>query len=99
MTEVIAFEYKKAPGRYAADGPEMALFFGDENGNVRYPEKALVVLREDLKPPRDKDVNAFYEAIKELEVLDFEQFKNLYREKRISIDDEQLDQIKERRGF
>lgn len=93
--QAIAFEYIKEKNLYAADGIEMA-FEGDENGNVKELDKALLLVRNDLEPPTSKDLEDFYKFMKDLGFFEYQPFREMYDPVKVEISDEQLSVIRER---
>lgn len=98
MIKAIAFESIKNKGTYAADDVEMA-FEGDEDGNVKELEKALLLIRDDLQPPEPEDLEKFYEFMSKLNFFDYEEFRKTTSPVNVEITEEQLKVIRERNGW
>lgn len=95
MIKAIAFESIEDKGRYVADGVEMA-FLGDEKGNVKELENALLVIRSDLQAPKPKDLEDFYNFFSKLKLFDYEAFRKYSKPVNVEITEEQLKVIRER---
>lgn len=95
MIKAIAFESIENKGRYVADGVEMA-FMGDEDGNVEELEYALLVIRNDLQPPKQNDVEEFYQFMSKLKFFHYDEFRKMSKPVTVEITMEQLQEIRER---
>ncbi|WLR54857.1 hypothetical protein LC048_21055 [Mesobacillus subterraneus] len=94
MIKAIAFESKERSGMFVSDGLEVPSV--DENGETDVLEDALLVIRLDLQPPQQKDLEDFYKFFSSLKFFDYEGFREHAASVDVELTPEQVNVVRER---